>query len=321
MKAIVFERYGSPDLLKLEEVPAPVPGEDEVLIRVRAVSINDWDYGILMGTPFINRVMGGVFRPKQPILGSDVAGRIEAVGRNVRQFQPGDEVFGDLSGRWGGFAEFVCAPATSLALKPRGMTFAQAAAIPQAAMLAVQGLREGGMRAGQRLLINGAGGGVGTFAVQIARQHGVEEVTGVDSTEKLDLLRSLGFDKVIDYTREDFTRSKARYDLIFDVKTNRSPFDYARVLTPTGTYATVGGSLGRLAQFLLFWPWFRMTTRKKLRVVMLKPNRDLAYMCELFEAGKVVPVIDDLRTLAEVPEAMRYFGEARHKGKVVITVE
>lgn len=321
MKAVVYEKYGSPDVLELRDVATPAPKDDEVLIRVRAVSINDWDWGLLQGTPFVNRLMGGLFRPKKTILGSDIAGRIEAVGRNVERFHVGDDVFGDLSGRWGGFAEYVCAPETALALKPPSMTFAEAAAIPQAAMLAVQGLRDRGrIQAGQKVLINGAGGGVGTFAVQIAKLYGVE-LTGVDSPAKLDLLRSMGFDEVIDYTREDFTRSGARYDLILDVKTNRSPFDYLRALSPGGTYVTVGGSMARLLQFLLVAPLISLTSRRNLRLVALKQNKDLGYVSELFEAGKLRPVIDKLRTLSEVPEAMRYFGAGHHKGKVVITLD
>lgn len=321
MKAVVYEKYGSPDVLELREVETPAPKDDEVLIRVHAVSINDWDWGLLQGTTLVNRLLFGLLKPKKTILGSDIAGRIEAIGRDVKRFQPGDEVFGDLSGRWGGFAEYVCAPETALALKPPAMTFAEAAAIPQAAMLAVQGLRDRGrIQPGQKLLINGAGGGVGTFAVQIAKQYGVE-VTGVDSSAKLELLRSLGFDHVIDYTQEDFTRNGLRYDLILDVKTTRSTFDCARALSPTGTYVTVGGSMARLFQLLILAPLISMTSRKSMRIVALKQNKDLAYISELFAAGKVRPVVDRLRRLSEVPEAMRYFGSGDHKGKVVITLD
>jgi len=321
MKAIVYERYGSPDVLELKEVGKPAPRDDEVLVKVHAVSINDWDWGLLHGIPFANRLMYGLLKPKRRILGSDIAGRIEAVGKNVEQFQPGDEVYGDLSGDWGGFAEYVCARKDALSLKPASMTFDEAAAIPQAAMLAVQGLRDKGrIQPGQKLLINGAGGGVGTFAVQIAKLYGVE-VTGVDSSGKLDMLRSMGFDQVIDYTQEDFTRSGQCYDLILDVKTNRSVFDYARALSPNGTYVTVGGSTARLFQASLLGPWISMINKKNIHIVLLKPNKDLAYMNELFEAGKVKPVIDGPYTLSEVPEAIRHFGEGNHKGKVVITLE
>lgn len=321
MKAIVFTRYGTPDVLELKEVEKPAPRDDEVLIRVHAASLNDWDWEALHGTPFVNRLMFGLLSPKKQILGSDIAGRIEAVGKNARKFQPGDAVFGDLSGHWGGFAEYVCARESALAPKAPSMTFEQAAAIPQAAMLAVQGLCDiGRIQPGQTLLINGAGGGVGTFAIQIAKLFGVE-ITGVDGPGKLDMLRAIGADHVIDYTREDFTRTGRRYDLILDVKTKRSILDCARALNPRGTYVTVGGSTLRLFQALLLWPWIAMTTKKRIRLVALKLNKDLAYMNELVEAGKVVPVIDGSYTLSEVPEAFRHFGAGRHKGKVVITLQ
>jgi NADPH:quinone reductase-like Zn-dependent oxidoreductase len=321
MKAIVYTKYGTPDVLELKEVDKPIPKDDEVLIKVNAVSINDWDWGLLQGTPFMNRLLNGLLRPKKKILGSDIAGRIEAVGKNVEQFQPGDEVFGDLTGDWGGFAEYVCARENALALKPASMTFDQAAAIPQAAMLAIQGLHDKGqIQPGKKLLINGAGGGVGTFAVQIAKLWGVE-VTGVDSSGKLDMLRSMGFDQVIDYTQEDFTKNGQCYDLILDVKTNRSIFDYMRALSPNGSYVTVGGSMARIFQALLLGPLISMISKKNIRVVALKPNKDLAYMNELFEAGKVKPVIDGPYKLSEVPKAIRYFGEGNHKGKIVITLE
>jgi NADPH:quinone reductase-like Zn-dependent oxidoreductase len=322
MKAIVYTKYGPPDVLELKEVEKPTPRDDEVLIKVHASSINDWDWGLLQGTPFVNRLLFGLLKPKVQILGCDIAGRVEAVGRNVNQFQPGDEVFGDLSGcGFGAFAEYVCATENALALKSASMTFEEAAAIPQAAMLAIQGLRDKGqIQPGQKLLINGAGGGVGTFAVQIAKLNGVE-VTGVDSSGKLDMLRSMGFDHVIDYTQEDFTKNGLCYDLILDVKMNRSIFNYTRALKPNGIYVTVGGSMARIFQALLLGPLISMISKKNIRIVALKPNKDLAYMNELFEAGKVKPVIDGPYKLSEVPEAMRYFGEGNHKGKVVITLE
>ncbi|MDP9177330.1 MAG: NAD(P)-dependent alcohol dehydrogenase [Gemmatimonadota bacterium] len=321
MKAVVFTRYGSPDVLELKEVEKPAPGDDEVLIRVHAVSLNDWDYGALGGTDLVNRLIFGLVRPKKQILGSDIAGRIEAVGSNVQQFRPGDEVYGDLSGEWGGFAEYVCARENALVPKAPGMTFEQAAAIPQAAMLALQALRDiGRIQSGQTLLINGAGGGVGTFAIQIAKLYDAE-ITAVDSASKLDMLRSMGAKHVIDYKQEDFTRTGQRYDLIVDVKTSRSIFDCARALSPDGVYVTVGGSMGRLFQGLMGWPWIAMTTSKRMRILALKANKGLAYMNELFESGTVVPVIDGSYKLSQVPEAFRYFGEGQHKGKVVITVE
>lgn len=319
MKAVVYTKYGGPEVLQIQEIEKPDPKDNEVLVKVYAVSINDWDWGLLQGD-FINRMLYGLLRPKKKILGSDIAGRIEAVGKNVKKFQPGDEVFGDLSGHWGGMAEYVCANENALALKPTGMSFEEAAAIPQAAMLAVQGLIDKGhIQSGQKLLINGAGGGVGTFAVQIAKLYGVE-VTGVDNTGKLDMMRSMGFNHVIDYTREDFTKNGRRYDLILDVKTNRSILDYTRALSPNGTYVTVGGSLGRLLQVLFLSPWISMFSKKHIRLVALKLNKDLIYMNELFEAGKVKPVIDGPYKLEEVPKAFRIFGEAKHKGKLVITI-
>jgi NADPH:quinone reductase-like Zn-dependent oxidoreductase len=320
MKAIVYTRYGTPDVLELKEIVKPIPGDNEVLIKVYAVSINDWDLGLLQGD-LINRLLNGLLKPKIKILGSDIAGRIEAVGKNVKKFQAGDEVYGDLSGSWGGFAEYVCGNENALALKPVRMSYAQAAAIPQAAMLAIQGLRDKGqIHSGQKLLINGAGGGVGTFAVQIAKLYGVE-ITGVDSYGKLDLMRSMGFDHVIDYTQEDFTKNGKCYDLILDVKTNRSIFNCARALSLNGIYVTVGGSMGRLFQALLLGPWISLISKKKILIVSLKKNKDLAYMNELFESGKVKPVIDGPYKLDEVPKAFRRFGEGVHKGKVVIAME
>jgi NADPH:quinone reductase-like Zn-dependent oxidoreductase len=322
MKAVVFTRYGLPDVLELKEVEKPAPGDDEVLIRVHAASLNDWDWEALRGTPFVNRLLFGLVRPKKhkQILGSDIAGRVEAVGKAVRKLEPGDEVFGDLSGRWGGFAEFVCAPESALALKSPGMTFEQAAAIPQAGLLALQALHDKGrIRKGQKLLINGAGGGVGTFAIQMARLYD-SEVTAVDRTEKLEMLRAMGAAHVIDYTKEDFTRSGQLYDLILDVKTTRSPFDCARALRRNGVYVSVGGSIPRAFQAVLMGPWISVTRKKKIRFLALKTNKGLTRMKELFDSGKVVPVIDGPYSLSEVPEAFRRFGEGRHKGKIVITV-
>ena len=319
LKAIVYTKYGGPEVLQLKEIEKPSPKDDEVLIKVHSVSINDWDFGLLEGD-LINRLLNGLLKPKRKILGSDIAGRIEAVGKNVTRFKIGDDVYGDVSGYWGGFAEYTCAREKSLALKPAAMRFEEAAAIPQAAMLAVQGLIDKGkIKPGQKLLINGAGGGVGTFAVQIAKLYGVE-ITGVDSTNKLNMLRSMGFDHVIDYTIEDFTKNGQCYDLILDVKTNRSILDYTRALSPNGIYVTVGGSMGRLFQSLILGPWISMITKKHIRIVALKTNKDLLYINELFEAGKIKPVIDGPYKLNDFVEAFRLFGKAAHKGKVVITM-
>lgn len=321
MKAWVSERYGSPEVLELRDVAVPKPKDDEVLVKVHAVSVNDWDVGILRGDPFVNRLLYGLRRPKVTILGSDVAGVVEAIGKNVTRFKPGDAVFGDQSERWGGFAEYVCAPETALALKPKSMSFVDAAAIPQAAMLAVQGLIDRGELApGQKLLINGAGGGVGTFGVQIAKEIGAE-VTGVDAPAKLATMRALGFDHVVDYTREDFTTNGRRYDLILDVKTNRSIFAYLRALAPGGSYVTVGGTTARLIQALILAPIIWMLFRKRIRIVALKINKDLGYVSILCEAGKLKPVIDGPYPLRELPQALSKFEAGEHVGKIVLQTE
>jgi NADPH:quinone reductase-like Zn-dependent oxidoreductase len=324
MKAIVFTQYGSPDGLKLKEVPRPSPKDDELLIRIHASSINSWDWEFLNGTPFVNRLMFGLLRPKagKQILGADIAGTVEAVGRHVTRFQPGDEVFGDLWSNWGGFAEYACANETALEPKPANSTFVEAAAVPQAGVLALQGFRKAGqILPGQKVLINGAGGGVGTFAMQLAKFYGAE-VTGVDASHKINVVRSLGADHVIDYTREDFTKSGERYDLIIDCQNFRSMIDNRRALRPGGTYAMVGGSVPRVYQ-LWFLNLIASLYRedRKLSLVAEGPNRGLADLKELIEAEKLVPVIDRAYPLSEVPDALRYFGEGAHKGKIVISME
>jgi NADPH:quinone reductase-like Zn-dependent oxidoreductase len=320
LKAIVYTKYGPPEVLQLKEVAKPTPRDDEVLIKVQAVSVNRSDWEGLRGKPLYARI-GGLLKPRHQILGSDVAGRVEMAGRNVRRFRPGDEVFGDVLGRLGGFAEYVCARESALALKPASMTFEEAAAIPQSAVIALQGIRDKGqVQPGQKVLVNGAGGGAGTFAVQLAKLYGAE-VTGVDNAGKLDFMRSLGADYVIDYTREDFTKNGKQYDLILDVVAKRSVFACKRALGSNGSYFLAGGSVATIFQILLLGPWIRATTGKKIRVLAVKPNlKDLVYIAELCEAGKVVPVIDRRFPLSEVPEAIRYLGEGRTKGKVVITV-
>ena len=334
MKAIVYTEYGSPDVLQLKEVEKPTPKEDEALVRVHAASLNAADFEMLRGT--WSARFGGLLKPRHKILGSDIAGRIEAVGRNVKQFHPGDGIWGDLSFPlgYGAFAEYVCIPENALRLKPASMTFEEAAAVPSAGVVALQNLRgvgssslsfllsdKGHIQSGQKVLINGAGGGVGTFAVQIAKSFGAE-VTGVDSARKLDMLRSIGADHVIDYTQEDFTKSGQRYDFILEVVASRSIFDYKRALSPKGIYVMVGGSLAAILQGFLLGPLISMTGSKKMGSVMWKPNNqeDLAILEELFAAGKVAPVIDRRYPLCEVPEALRYLEEGHAKGKVVITV-
>lgn len=323
MKAIVFTKYGSPDFFELKEIEKPKPKDNEVLVKVFAASINSWDWEILMGKPFVNRLMAGILKPKRiKILGCDIAGRVEAVGKKVKHFLPGDEVFGDLSRcGWGGFAENVCARENALALKPTSMTFEQASAVPQAGLLALQGLRDKGrIQSGQEVLINGASGGVGTFGVQMAKSFGAE-VTGVCSTGKMDMVRSLGADHVIDYKQVDFTKNGQHYDLILDVRGYHSIFDYKRALGPKGIYVMVGGASALANQVMFLGPWISMTESKKMSLLLHKANKGLDVLIELHESGKVVPVIDRNYPLSEVAEAMRYFGEGYVQGKVVIMVE
>jgi NADPH:quinone reductase-like Zn-dependent oxidoreductase len=319
LKAIIYKKYGGPEVLELTEVEKPVPGNNEVLVKVHALSINDWDWGLLQGD-FVNRMMYGLFKPKRQILCSDIAGTVEGVGENVKQFRVGDAVYGDLSGRWGGLAAYACAPENMLSQMPPGMSFETAAALPQAGMLAVQGLIDKGeIKQGQKILINGAGGGVGTLGLQIAKTFGAE-VTGVDSAGKLEMMRSLGFDHVIDYAKEDFTKNRQQYDLVLDVKTNRPVFDYTRALVPGGIYVTVGGSMPRLLQAVVIAGWISRAKNKHVRIVMLKPNKDLAYINELWESGKLQPVIDGPYEFNDVKKAFALFGSGRHRGKVVIRV-
>ncbi|MDH3337207.1 MAG: NAD(P)-dependent alcohol dehydrogenase [Gammaproteobacteria bacterium] len=322
MKAIVFTQYGPPDGLELKDVPKPVPKDDELLIRVHASSINSWDWEFLNGTPFINRLMFGLFRPKptKQILGADIAGTVEAIGKRVTRFQAGDAVFGDLWDNWGGFAEYACAHETAVEPKPANVTFEAAAAIPQAGVLALQGLRKGEpLQPGQAVLINGAGGGVGTIAIQLARLSGTE-VTGVDASHKLDVIRSLGADHVIDYRQQDFTKTGRRYDLIIDCQNFRSMLDNRRALKPGGTYAMIGGSIPRVYQLWLLNLLAPLTREdRRLCLVAEGANKGLAQLRDLIETGRLVPVIDKTYELSEVPEALRYFGEGRHKGKIAVT--
>ena len=324
MKAIVCTKYGPPDVLQLQEVAKPTPKADEVLVEVHAASVNAYDWHLLTADIFLVRLMGGgLRRPKKAIPGVDIAGRIEAAGSNVKQFQPGDEVFGDISACGnGGFAEYVSVPENALALKPAALSFEEAAAVPMAAVTALQGLRdEGRIQAGQKVLINGASGGVGTFAVQIARAFGAE-VTAVCSTRNLDLARTLGADRVIDYTNEDFTRNGQTYDLILAANGYHPLSAYKRALTPQGIYVMAGGKPGQIFQAMLLGSWMSENGGKKLGGFTAKANqKDLVMLKELVEAGKVVPVIDRRYPLSEAAEALRYLGAGHARGKVVITVE
>ena len=322
MKAIVCTHYGPPEALTLEEVPTPSPKDDEVLVKVHAASVTFSNLALVSGKPFVARFTGlGLIKPGTRIPGSDIAGRIEAAGRNVTKFEPGDEVYGDLSVcDRGGFAEYVCAPEHALARKPATISFEEAAAVPEAALVALQALRDHGrIRKGQRVLIAGASGGIGTFAVQIAKYFGAE-VTGVCGTGNADMVRSLGADHVIDYTREDFLNNGQQYDLILATAGYRSIFEYQRALNPRGNYVVTGGAMAQIFQGMLLGPLLS-TGGKKMGSMLVEPNRDLDLMRDLIEAGRVKPVIDRCYPLRQTAEALRYYGEGHARGKVVITVE
>ncbi|HEY0557070.1 MAG TPA: DUF6000 family protein [Thermoanaerobaculia bacterium] len=318
MKAIVSTKYGPPDVLRLLEVEKPVPKDGEVLVKILAAAANPLDWHLLRGKPFLVRLMAGsLFKPKHTILGADVAGRVEAVGGNVKQFQPGDEVFGGKG--VGGFAEYVCIPEDRLALKPTGLSFEDAAAVPVAAITALQGLRDKGrLQRGQKVLIEGASGGVGTFAVQIAKSFGAD-VTGVCSPGNLETALSLGADRVIDYTREDFTQDGQRYDLILGVNAHHSIFAYRRALAPKGIYVMVGGGRAQILQALFLGPILSMIGSQRTGALIVKRKQgDLASVKELLDAGKLAPVIDRRYPLSEVAEALRYLEEGHARGKIVL---
>jgi len=321
MKAVVYTEYGPPDVLRIEEVEKPTPNENQVLIKVHAASINAVDYRMMRANPFLVRLMtGGLLKPKDPRLGTDVAGRVEAVGENVKQFRPGDEVFG---GAHGAFAEYVLAKEANLALKPANRSFEEAAAVPVAALTALQGIRyAGGIRPGQKVLIQGASGGVGTFAVQLAKSFGAG-VTAVCNTRNLKMARSIGADHVIDYTQEDFTRNRQQYDLIFAANGYHSLSAYKRALSPQGIYVCAGGTLPQFFQAMLLGNLMSKNGGKKMGSMgIAKVNQeDLVFLGELLKAGKIVPVIDRSYPLSEIAEAIRYVEEIHAQGKVVITVE
>ena len=322
MKAIICQKYGSPDVLELKEVPQPVAGENEVLVQVKAASVNAADWRLLRGRPYLVRLMFGLLKPGRSILGSDIAGRVEAVGSKVRQFKVGDEVFGDLSScGFGAFAEYVCVPEKALAHKPANMSFEEAAALPMAAVTALQGLRDKGkIQPGKKVLINGASGGVGTFAVQIAKAFGAE-VTGVCSTGKMEMVSSLGADQVIDYRQENFTLNGQRYDLILAANGYHPLSAYKQVLSANGVYVMIGGSGRQMFEVLLLGPFLSRKGGKQLGNLLAEPNqKDLLAIKTLVESGKIKPIIDRRYALNEVPEAIRYLEEGHARGKVVITV-
>jgi NADPH:quinone reductase-like Zn-dependent oxidoreductase len=322
MKAIVYEKYGPPDVLRLDDIERPVPGDSDVMLKVHATSVTYSDLAFVRGKPFLVRLIGsGAVRPRYTTPGINISGTVEDVGLNATQFQPGDEVFGDLSlcGR-GGFAEYVCAAEDALVLKPANITWEEAAAVPQAAVVALQGLRKGSLRPGQKVLVAGASGGIGTFAVQIAKSYGAE-ATGVCSTKNLDMVLSIGADHVIDYTKEDFTRSGQLYDLIIATAGYRSIFDYKRALSPKGFYVMTGGKPAQVFQAML-GPLFSMTGGKKIGNLAMRPDvKDLTAIKEFIEAGKVKPVVDRSYPLRQAAEALRYYGKGHARGVVVINVQ
>lgn len=322
MKAVVTNKYGPPEVLQLSEVDNPIPKGNQVLVKIHAASLNYGNLVLLKGEPFLARFAFGLTKPKYSIPGGDIAGLVEAVGKDVKQFKPGDEVFGDLSGcGWGGFAEYVAVPESALALKPANLSFEESAAVPMAGVTALQGLRDKGkIQSGQKVLINGASGGVGTFAVQIAKSLGAE-VTGVCSTRNIDILQSIGADEIIDYTKEDFTKKTRTFDLIIGVNGHQSISAYKRLLKPNGNFVHIGGSGSQMFQAMALGPWISMTEKKKIGTFLQRANqKDLMIMKELIEAGKVKPVIDRSYKLSEVKEAFSYFAEGHSQGKVVLTI-
>ncbi|MBD0852085.1 NAD(P)-dependent alcohol dehydrogenase [Maribacter arenosus] len=324
MKAYTIKNYGAPDkVLKLSEVEQPQPATTEVLVKVCATTINDYDWCLATGKPFAYRLIFGLFKPKKKLRkpGMEVAGIVEQVGNKATKFKVGDAVYGDISNfGFGSFAEFLCIDEKALTLKPANMGFEEASSIPHAAMLALQGLRDAGqLKEGQKILINGGGGGVGAFGVQIAKLYNAE-VTGVDTGEKLNAMKTQGFDHVIDYKKEDFTKGDQQYDLILDCKTNKSLWKFLRVLTPEGKYVTIGGKSGKLLQMLYMGPLLKLFSKKRLHMVMLKANQDLEYINELYEDKKIQCVIDGPYSFDKIPWAVQRFGDGLHHGKIVISV-
>jgi NADPH:quinone reductase-like Zn-dependent oxidoreductase len=318
MKAIVYDAYGSHDILRLNEVETPVPHDNEVLVKVKAASINSWDWDMIRGEPIFVRLWG-LTKPKYKVPGADIAGIVEAVGTSVTKLKPGDEVFGDLcESGWGGFAEYATAKENALAIKPSGVSFEHAAAIPQAGLMALQSIGKANLSAGQRVLFNGAAGGVGTFAVQMCKSIGAE-VTAVDAGEKLDLLTDLGADHVIDYRKEDFTKNRKHYDLIIDVVSNRTLREYRNSLSDQGNFIMVGGTTQAIFQCMLMRRWMSRRGGKRLDMLAYLPNKGLDVIAALYQEGKVKPVIDKCYPLAEIREAFEYFASGAVKGKIVIT--
>lgn len=323
MRAAVITHYGSPQELQIVNVPVPAPNDNQLLVKVKATAINDWDWCLLNGSPFYMRLIGGLFNPKIKIMGVDLAGEVIAIGKNISHFKIGDAVYGDLSASgFGAFAEYVCVPEASLTSMPDGMSFVDAAAIPHSALLALQSLRDiGNIKPGQKILVNGAGGGVGTLAVQITKRFGASYVTGVDAANKHSVMLQAGFDNVIDYQTQDFTKISEQYDLILDTKTNRSIFRYLNTLKPGGIYITVGGHIFRILQTLLMSAFIKWIYKKQVKVLSLQPNKGLCEINYLWQQQPFNIFIEGPYPLDKIKDAMQIFGEANHRGKVVIIMD
>ena len=324
MKAYSIKSYGEPNkVLRLLEIEKPDPKNTEVLVKVHATTINDYDWSIITGKPLAYRLIFGIFRPRKKLMvpGMEVAGIVHQVGSNATKFKVGHAVYGDISNHgFGSFAEFLCIDEKALAPKPNGMSFEEAASIPHAAMLALQGLRDvGQIKEGQKVLINGGGGGVGSFGLQLAKLYKAE-VTGVDTGEKLKAMKALGFDKVLDYKTVDFTKGDQQYDLILDCKTNRSLWKFLKVLEPEGRYVSIGGSSGKLLQLFYMGPILKLFSKKRMHMVMLKTNKGLEYINKLHEKNKIHCIIDGPYPFDKIPWAVQRFGDALHHGKIVISV-
>ncbi|WP_339921906.1 NAD(P)-dependent alcohol dehydrogenase [uncultured Cyclobacterium sp.] len=323
MKALIFEKYGLPKkVLKLSEEATPVPKNSEVLVKIHCTAINDYDWSMVRGKPYLYRLMFGLTKPKAKIMGMELSGTVVQVGAAVKDFLIGDEVFGDTSNHgFGTFAEYISIDHKALVRKPQSMSFEAAAALPHAALLALQGLKDiGKIKKGMKVLINGAGGGVGTLALQLAKMYACE-VTGVDKKEKLTMLKALGYDYVIDYNAVDFTQNGHLYDLILDCKTNKSAFAYHRALKPEGNYVSIGGNLIDLITTLIWGKLLRPFSNKKLNILSLKPNHGLEEIAALYDKKQLKPVIDGPHPLASTPEKLQLFGEGKHKGKVIIAIQ
>ena len=321
MKAIVLEKYGEPEDLKIKDVDTPKPKGNEVLVKIHATAINDYDLSIVRGKPLMYRLLYGIRKPKHPILGMEMSGTVAGLGPEASSFKIGDAVYGDISDyAFGTFADYVCINEKGIVKKPDNMTFEEAASLPHAGLLAAQGLIDmGGIQNGQKILINGAGGGVGTLGFQIAKEFDAE-VTGVDTGGKLQMMRDIGFDQVIDYMKDDFTKNGQQYDLILDTKTNRSTFHYLKSLNPNGKYITVGGNLIRLLQIVFLKALVSKVYKKKFQILALKANKGLDYINKLYDHRKLKSVIDGPHALSDIPQLLRHFGEGKHQGKIVISM-